>query len=52
MKFIEGTVGRIFVLRLDHDDPIPLCIEDFAAEKQIQLRPESDGGSAANDYPS
>jgi uncharacterized protein len=37
MKFIEGTVGRVFVLRLDHNDPIPQCIEDFAAEKQIHL---------------
>jgi predicted DNA-binding protein with PD1-like motif len=37
MKAIEGKSGRIFVLRLEHDDPLPKCIEDFAAEKQIQL---------------
>jgi predicted DNA-binding protein with PD1-like motif len=37
MKAIEGKLGRVFILRLDHDDPIPKCIEDFAAEKQIQL---------------
>jgi uncharacterized protein len=37
MKAIEGKLGRIFVLRLNHDDPLPKCIEDFAAEKQIQL---------------
>src|SRR5512136_2253667 len=37
MKAIEGKLGRIFVLRLDHDDPLPKCIEDFASEKQIRL---------------
>jgi hypothetical protein len=37
MKAIEGKLGRVFVLRLDHDDPIPKCMEDFAAEKEIQL---------------
>lgn len=37
MKSIEGKLGRIFILRLSHDDALPKCIEDFAAEKQIQL---------------
>jgi hypothetical protein len=37
MKAIEGTVGRVFGLRLDREDPIPQCIENFAAEKQIHL---------------
>jgi len=37
MKAIEGKLGRVFVLRLGHDDPLPKCIEDFAAEKQIRL---------------
>jgi uncharacterized protein len=37
MKSIEGKLGRVFLLRLDHDDSIPKCIEEFAAEKQIQL---------------
>jgi predicted DNA-binding protein with PD1-like motif len=37
MKAIEGKLGRIFVLRLEHDDALPKCVEDFAAEKQIQL---------------
>jgi uncharacterized protein len=37
MKAIEGILGRVFVLRLGHDDPLPKCIEDFAAEKQIRL---------------
>ena len=30
-------MGRVFVLRLGNDDPLPKCIEDFAAEKKIQL---------------
>jgi len=37
MKAIEGKLGRVFVLRLDHDDAIPQSIEDFAAEKKIQI---------------
>ncbi len=37
MKAIEGKLGRVFVLRLGNDDPLPKCIEDFAAEKKIQL---------------
>jgi predicted DNA-binding protein with PD1-like motif len=37
MKAIEGRIGRVFVLRLDHDDPLPQCIEEFAAEKKIRL---------------
>jgi predicted DNA-binding protein with PD1-like motif len=37
MKAIEGKLGRVFVLRLEHDDPLPKCVEDFAAEKQIRL---------------
>jgi predicted DNA-binding protein with PD1-like motif len=37
MKAIEGKLGRVFVLRLDHDDPLPAAIEDFGAEKQIEL---------------
>jgi len=37
MKAIEGKIGRVFMLRLEHDDPLPQCIEEFAAEKKIQL---------------
>lgn len=37
MKAIEGRVGRVFLLRLKHDDPLPGCIEEFAAEKGIRL---------------
>ncbi len=35
MKFSEGKIGRIFVLRLEDGDLIPSCIEAFAKEKQI-----------------
>ncbi len=37
MKAVEGRIGRVFVLRLEHDDPIPRCIEEFAARKGIRL---------------
>lgn len=37
MKAIEGRIGRIFILRLDHDDPLPGCVEKFAAEEGIRL---------------
>ncbi|MEJ2108646.1 MAG: DNA-binding protein [Acidobacteriota bacterium] len=37
MKTAEGRIGRIFVLRLEHDDPLPRCIEAFAAENGIRL---------------
>ena len=37
MKAVEGSLGRIFVLRLEQDDVLPKCIEEFAAEKQIRL---------------
>jgi predicted DNA-binding protein with PD1-like motif len=37
MKAVEGRIGRIFVLRLEHDDPVPGCIEEFAAENRIRL---------------
>lgn len=37
MKAVEGRIGRVFVLRLEHDDPLPGCIEKFASEKGIRL---------------
>jgi predicted DNA-binding protein with PD1-like motif len=37
MKATEGKIGRVFVLRLEHNDPLPKCIEEFAAEKDIRL---------------
>ncbi|HVP77745.1 MAG TPA: PPC domain-containing DNA-binding protein [Thermodesulfobacteriota bacterium] len=35
MKASEGRVGRVFVIRLEHGDVIPDCIERFAEEKKI-----------------
>jgi predicted DNA-binding protein with PD1-like motif len=37
MKAVEGGMGRVFMLRLEHDDPLPQCIEEFASEKRIRL---------------
>lgn len=37
MKSTEGSLGRIFVLRLEDGDVLPDCIEAFAAEKEIQV---------------
>lgn len=36
MRVAEGTLGRVFVLRLEDGDRIPDCIERFAAEKNIE----------------
>jgi uncharacterized protein len=36
MKFTEGKIGRVFILRLEDGDVIPACIEKFAAEKGIK----------------
>lgn len=35
MKFTEGKIGRVFILRLEDGDKIPSCIENFAVEKNI-----------------
>ncbi|MBN1690596.1 MAG: DNA-binding protein [Dehalococcoidia bacterium] len=37
MKYSEGKIGRIFVLRLNDGDELPGCIERFAEEKKISL---------------
>ena len=37
MKASEGRVGRVFVIRLEHGDIIPDCIERFAEEKKISV---------------
>jgi predicted DNA-binding protein with PD1-like motif len=37
MKASEGRVGRVFVIRLEHGDTIPDCIERFAEEKEISV---------------
>jgi predicted DNA-binding protein with PD1-like motif len=35
MKTSEGTLGRIFILRLEDGDIVPTCIERFAEEKGV-----------------
>jgi predicted DNA-binding protein with PD1-like motif len=35
MKSCEGQIGRVFILRLEHGDLIPDCIESFALEKGV-----------------
>ena len=37
MKYSEGKIGRVFVIRLEDDDELPLCIEKFAAEHKISV---------------
>ncbi|MBW2107175.1 MAG: DNA-binding protein [Deltaproteobacteria bacterium] len=35
MKASQGRMGRVFVIRLEQDDVIPGCIEEFAQENGI-----------------
>ncbi|MEA2013314.1 MAG: PPC domain-containing DNA-binding protein [Verrucomicrobiota bacterium] len=35
MQYSEGTIGRVFILRLEDGDPMPSTVEDFAKEKNI-----------------
>ena len=35
MKATRGTIGRVFVIRLEAGDVIPNCLESFAAENGI-----------------
>lgn len=35
MKSAEGSLGRVFVLRLEDGDRLPECIERFAAENGV-----------------
>jgi len=37
VQSVEGKIGRIFLLRLDDNDVIPTCIEEFAQEKKINF---------------
>ncbi|MCX6000776.1 MAG: DNA-binding protein [Chloroflexi bacterium] len=37
MKACEGRLGRVFVMRLEHGDVVPACIERFAEEKGIAV---------------
>lgn len=37
VKSCEGELGRVFVIRLEHGDRLPHCIERFAEEKGISV---------------
>jgi predicted DNA-binding protein with PD1-like motif len=37
MKYCEGKIGRVFVIRLEDGDELPGCIEKFAAEHKISV---------------
>jgi predicted DNA-binding protein with PD1-like motif len=37
MKTCEGRIGRVFVIRLEHDDVVPECIERFAEENGVSV---------------
>ncbi len=37
MRISEGSLGRVFVIRLEDGDVIPDCIERLAAEKKIAV---------------
>lgn len=37
MKYSEGKIGRVFVIRLEDDDELPGCIEKFAQEHKISV---------------
>ncbi|MDP2917641.1 MAG: DUF296 domain-containing protein [Dehalococcoidia bacterium] len=35
MKASQGKIGRVFVMRLEHGDAVPACIERFAEENGV-----------------
>ncbi|RJP67582.1 MAG: DNA-binding protein [Candidatus Abyssobacteria bacterium SURF_17] len=35
MKFSQGEIGRVFVMRLEDGDKLPQTIEDFAAQQGV-----------------
>jgi len=37
MKTCQGQIGRVFILRLEHGDTVPYCIERFAEENNISV---------------
>ena len=37
MKYSQGKIGRVFVIRLEDGDELPGCIEKFAAEHKISV---------------
>lgn len=36
MKYTEATLGRIFILRLEHGDRLPDTLEEFAVTNKIE----------------
>jgi predicted DNA-binding protein with PD1-like motif len=36
MQYSEGSLGRCFVLRLEHGEPMPQALEEFAAAHGVQ----------------
>jgi predicted DNA-binding protein with PD1-like motif len=36
MQYTEGTVGRVFSIRLEHGEPMPESLERFAAERGVR----------------
>jgi predicted DNA-binding protein with PD1-like motif len=36
MKAAEGKIGRVFMMRLDDGDLLPVCIEKFAQKKGVK----------------
>lgn len=36
MKYSEGNIGRIFIIRLEDGDPLPESIETLAKEKDVK----------------
>ena len=37
MKACEGQIGRVFVIRLEDGDIVPICIERFAEENKVSV---------------
>ncbi len=37
MKWSEGHIGRVFIIRLEDGDVVPKCIEDFARENGVSV---------------
>ncbi len=35
MKWCQGQLGRVFIIRLEHGDVLPQCIERFAEDNQV-----------------
>jgi uncharacterized protein len=36
MQAAEGKIGRVFMIRLEDGDLLPVCIEKFARKKKVQ----------------